>query len=113
MTRPREASSHGPAYVQGSPIGQLWIWATGRKGLSNDENRRAKPFSPNDEGKSGRCAAIQEASIGIKSAPREEHAVEVQRSEPGEVYGHERHSEAHDWGLARRVVVAGIICWYT
>lgn len=109
-----EASSHGPAYVQGSPIGQLWTWATKPKGLSDDKGRRTEPSSPDDENESGRCAMIQEVSIGTcKSAHGEGNPIEVQRSEPGEACGHERHSEAHDWGLARRIFVAGIICWYT
>jgi hypothetical protein len=114
MTRPREASSNGTAYVQGSPIGQLWTWATKLKGLSGGKGCRAKPSSPDDENESGRCAVIREVSIGTsKSAHGERHPTEVQRSEPGEACGHERHSEGHDWGLARRIVVAGIICWYT
>ena len=114
MTRPRGASSHGPAYIQGSPIGQLWTWATKFKGPSDEKGCRPKPSSPDNENESGRYAVIPGLSIETsKSAHGDGHPVEVPRSELREACGHERHSEAHDWGFARRIVVAGIICWYT
>jgi hypothetical protein len=116
MAHPNKSSSQTPAYLQGSPIGQVLTWAAKRKGLSNNQKSGAEQRPPHDESKTRRCAVIEEASTGtsdaMEDAPGEKCPVEAQ-SNTKPAAGQERHSEAHDWSLARRIVMAGIICLYT
>jgi hypothetical protein len=110
-SQPQRAFSYPPTYLQSS---QLFTWVT--KSLSNDKDSHADPSSCNDERNGSRRDVVDEASMEtsgvIKDAPGAEYPVETQ-SNVEEASRHERHSEAHDWSLARRVVVAGIICLYT
>jgi hypothetical protein len=96
------------AYLQGSPIGQLFTWVT--KIMTN--NSHEDPSS-----RRGGSKTIEEASSGTssatKGAPGEDYPVELQRSERKEEPGQQRHNEAHDWTLTRRIAVASIICLYT
>ena len=53
-----------------------------------------------------------EGSRAGEGALDTEDPVEVQ-SNTKEASRHERHNEAHDWTLTRRILVAGIICLST
>ena len=109
MAQPREACSHTSTYLQSSPIGQLFTWAT--KSLSHTSHQNPSSRRVGSE-------PIDEASIGTSDAtkgapPDEEDPVELHISEDKETAGQERQNEAHDWSLTRRVAVASIICLYT
>jgi len=113
MLQPWRASSHTPAYLEGSPIGQLFNWITQRKGVPDVKNSSRPEPSPRDDGFDlSNEAAAMKTDGAIEGASDAECRVELQ-GDKEKATEHERFNEAHDWGLARRCVVAGIICLYT
>ena len=114
MAQRHEACNHETTYLRGSPIGQLFAWVT----KSSPNHSHHGPSSRHDESESGCCAKVEEASIGVKektegAPPSEGRSVQLQKRTPEVESRQQRHNEAHDWILARRVAVASIICLYT
>jgi hypothetical protein len=115
MTLSRAASiSYTPPYLKSSPAGQLLIWAvTGRNGSPSNNGKEPSSYYGRIDLSDG---ATIVPSTATKSALVAEDPVEVQSGAEEEEEAAsrcERHNEAHDWSLARRIVVAGIICLYT
>jgi hypothetical protein len=119
MSQPRRAPNSLAAYLKGSPISQLFTWAT-KSSLDHKDSSRADSSSRHVEKDSRhRDVVDEEASMtlgsdAIKTEPGEEYPVEVEaQCDTKEASQHERHNAAHDWSLGRRIVVAGVICLYT
>jgi hypothetical protein len=110
MSQPRIAPSQPWAYLQDSPIGQLVHWIAGSKSLLSHNDT----LGPQDNGcESGYDKTMQEGTVKTGDAIEGINTLVDSQSGTRNAIKHERHNEAHYWSLARRISVAGIICFYT
>jgi hypothetical protein len=110
MSARREIFRHGAVYLNTSPIARLVYWATRRNNVWSDDDTSGEPSTclakEEDNRRSTVCKVV--AGVNADEDSRDRYGICARRATENS-----RDSEVHNWPLARRILIAAVISWYT
>jgi hypothetical protein len=110
MSVRREAFRHCAAYLHTSPIARLVNWTTGRDSVWSDGDTSGEPSTYLAKEGDNRRSTVSKSVAGViaDGDSRDRYGICARRET-----ANSRDSEVHNWPLARRILIAAVISWYT
>jgi hypothetical protein len=110
MSVRREALRHCAVYLNTSPIARLVYWATGRNNVWSDDDTSGEPSTCLAKEEDNRHSTVRKVVAGViaDEDSRDRHGICARRAT-----ANAGDSEVHNWPLARRILIAAVISWYT